>query len=285
MRKCIALSFLAVLAFLAFPAQAAEIGQYSLEFDIQPSGEVREELHAVFSQEVGEASFTYMFAGDISGLRITDGRTELQHSVEKSGAQNTVSILVPAGTKEIYIDFSTRDLVFWNGNIMHFFTNFRPPTGLGRADITVILPLGFSLYRDMCSPPNPVRSTDGSRISLAWVIESPEEIPISVKAHNPYQSADFLLLPAVAAIFAIGFAGLFFWSRKRSHYAFLKGFSEDERKTIEILRQRKSVYQNRLEKELGFSKARMTRLAQRLEKKGLIEREKAGRTRRIDWKG
>jgi len=276
---------IAVLAFLMVPAKAAEISLYEITFDIQPSGEVRESMHVAFLQTVEESYFTYMVMGDISGLRITDGQEEIGYSIENVGAENRVRILVPSGTRELYISFSSKDLVFWNGDIMQFFTNFRPPAGLGRADITVILPQGFSVYRDMCSPAAPNKTTDGARISLSWQIENPgEDIPISVKMYNPYLSADFLLLPGIVAAFAAGFVWLFLRNRKNTEHAFLRGFTEDERKVVEVLRNRRTCYQNRLEKELGFSKAKMTRITQRLEKKGLIEREKTGRTKRIEWK-
>jgi uncharacterized membrane protein len=283
--RALVLSLIAVFMLALVPARAAEISSYSIAFDIQPSGEVKESMHVVFSQEVNESYFSYMFAGDISNLRITDGRNDIQYTVENTGTENRVRLLVPSGIRELYISFSSKDLVFWNGNIMQFFTNFRPPAGLSKADITVILPQGFSLYRDMCSPGTPSKTTDGARISLLWSIENPgEDVPISAKMYNPYQDADFLLLPGIVVIFAAGFVWLFFWNRKKTHHAFLRGFTEDERKVVEILQKRKCCYQNRLEKEMGFSKSKMTRITQRLEKKGLIEREKTGRTKRIEWK-
>ncbi|MCJ7816812.1 MAG: MarR family transcriptional regulator [Candidatus Aenigmarchaeota archaeon] len=280
------LSLIAVLLVLAIPAKAAEISRYEITFDIQPSGEVKEEIQIAFAQPVGESYFTYMFAGDISDLRISSWNQSLEYQIEKAGEQYTVRFLVPSGTMEIFISFVSKDLVFWKGNVMQFFTNFQPPAGLRNASILVKLPQGFSVYRDMCSPENHTKITDGTRISIIWSIENPgEDIPVSVKMQSPYQSADFLLLPAIVAVFAAGFVWLFFWNRKKSQQAFLRGFTEDERKVVEVMRQRKSCYQNRLVKELGFSKAKMSRIAQKLEKKGLIEREKAGKNKRIEWKG
>jgi SAM-dependent methyltransferase len=279
-----ALSMILLFPALAMPAGAAEISRYSITFDVQPSGDVRETIHVAFGQETGEAYFTYVFSGDISGLSVTDGLGEIQHSVEGTGADNVVRILAPAGTREIYIYFSSRDLVFWNGNVMQFFTDFHPPEGLSRAEITVMLPQGYSVYRDMASP-EPVKSTDGERIFLKWSLEDPGENPISVKIYNPNQSSDSIIIPALSAAFLAGLFWLFFRSRKTARHAFMKGFTEDERRVVEALRQRKHAYQNRLEKELGFSKAKMTRITQRLEGKGLIEREKTGRTKRIEWKG
>jgi uncharacterized membrane protein len=280
------LSLIAVFAFLVVPASAAEISRYEITFDIQPSGEVNEEIQIAFAQPVGESYFTYMFAGDISDLRISDWNQSLEYQMEKADEQYMVRFLVPSGTRELFISFVSKDLVFWKGNVMQFFTNFQPPAGLRNASILVKLPQGFSVYRDMISPEGAVKITDGKEIWLSWTLESPgENVPISVKIYNSYQSADFLLLPAIVVVFSAGFVWLFFRNRKKSQQAFLRGFTEDERKVVETLRSRRTCYQNRLEKELGFSKAKMTRITQRLEKKGLIEREKTGRTKRIEWKG
>jgi len=280
------LSLIAVLLVLAIPAKAAEISRYEITFDIQPSGEVNEKIQIAFAQPVGESYFTYMFAGDISDLTISNGSNNLEYQMEKADEQYTVRFLVPSGTRELFISFVSKDLVFWKGNVMQFFTNFQPPAGLRNASILVKLPQGFSVYRDMISPENAVKITDGKEIWLSWSLENPgENVPISVKIYNQYQNADFLLLSAIVAVFAAGFVWLFFRNRKKSQHAFLRGFTEDERKVVEALRSRRTCYQNWLEKDLGFSKAKMTRITQRLEKKGLIEREKTGRTKRIEWKG
>lgn len=284
MKRIFIFSF-AALALLAVSASATEISQYRITFDIQPSGEVKESIHVVFSQPSGESYFSYMFAGDISNLKINNTQKELEYQIEKTGEQYTVRFLVPAGTRELYIYFSSSDLVFRNGNILQFFTNFQPPAGLPSTDITVIIPQGFSVYRDMVSPEGATKSTDGRRISLAWSLQNLGETPISVKMHNPYQDLNFLLVPATAIIFAAISIWLFLRFRKKSEQAFLKGFTEDESKVVEILRQRKCCYQNKLVKELGFSKAKMSRITYRLEKRGLIQKEKSGKNRRIEWKG
>jgi uncharacterized membrane protein len=287
MKHSVLALFLAlILAASALPAQAAEISQYQITFDIQPSGEVKESIHVAFSQPVEETYFSYMFTGDILDLEINNTQKELEYSIQGSGQENMVRLLVPAGTRELFIAFSSRDLVFWNGNIMQFFTNFRPPAGLPSTDIMVILPQGFSIYRGLASPEGSSMSTDGSRIALVWSLENPgEDVPISVKMYNPYQDADFLLIPAIALASGGGVLWLFLRYRRKSEQAFLKGFTEDESKVVQLLRQRKCCYQNRLVKELGFSKAKMSRITHRLEKRGLIQKEKSGKNKRIEWKG
>ncbi len=282
----LALWLAATFSILAIPAYAADISRYSITFDVSPSGEVKESIHVSFSQPAEETYFSYMFTGDISALRINNTQVELEYSVQSSGSENTVRLLVPAWTKELFITFSSRDLVFWNGNIMQFFTNFRPPTGLPSAEITAILPQGFSVYRDMCSPEGVQKSTDGTRIALSWSLQNPgEDVPISVKMYNPYQDADIFLAPAIGLASIAGIAWLFFRYRKKAHQAFLKGFTDDEGKVVQLLKERKCCYQNSLVKELGFSKAKMSRITYKLEKRGLIQKEKSGKSKRIEWKG
>ena len=43
--------------------------------------------------------------------------------------------------------------------------------------------------------------------------------------------------------------------------------------------------QDDLREALGFSKAKATRVVQALEAKGLLEKERAGKTNRLKWKG
>ena len=42
--------------------------------------------------------------------------------------------------------------------------------------------------------------------------------------------------------------------------------------------------QNKIEKELHFSRAKMTRLVKKLEAKGLVEKERIGRTNRLFYR-
>jgi uncharacterized membrane protein len=48
-----------------------------------------------------------------------------------------------------------------------------------------------------------------------------------------------------------------------------------------VLLKEKIIMQNKLEKQLGFSRAKMTRVVKKLEAKGLIEKERVGRTNRL----
>src|SRR4030042_5308381 len=102
MKRMLLISSLAFFILLIAGASAAEISRYEIAFDIQPSGEVKESMHIAFAQEVGESYFTYMFAGDMSGLKISgkasadafglpsDGQKDIEYAVENAGAENRV---------------------------------------------------------------------------------------------------------------------------------------------------------------------------------------------------
>src|SRR4030042_3934123 len=99
MKRMLLISSLAFFILLIAGASAAEISRYEIAFDIQPSGEVRESMHIAFAQEVGESYFTYMFAGDMSGLRITDGQKAIEDARENAGAEHRGGIIAPRGAR------------------------------------------------------------------------------------------------------------------------------------------------------------------------------------------
>ena len=57
--------------------------------------------------------------------------------------------------------------------------------------------------------------------------------------------------------------------------------SEDELKVYNIIKEKKEILQSELSKLTGFAKSKITEIVKSLEEKGLIEREKVGRTYKI----
>jgi uncharacterized membrane protein len=58
----------------------------------------------------------------------------------------------------------------------------------------------------------------------------------------------------------------------------LSGLTADERRAFSVVREEKSVFQAALIEELEFGKAKMTRVIDRLEGRGLVERKRRGMT-------
>jgi uncharacterized membrane protein len=65
---------------------------------------------------------------------------------------------------------------------------------------------------------------------------------------------------------------------ERTFEFFLKSFSEDEKKILRCIKKQEGIWQSTLRIKLNYSKAKLSLLLQDLEKKGLISREKKGKT-------
>jgi len=280
----VALAFVLSVTILTPSAHSLEISEYNITFDILPNGFVKEDIFMEFSEPLNESTLNYVVLGEIYDLRIRGSEEEnVDYILEKKGNERTVKFAVPKNTKTLHIDFVAKDLVFTRDSIHGFFASLQPPRARN-VRIEIFLPKGFAVYRDVIYPEGYETLTDGERIYLRWEFERPEEFMISFKFYSIY--TDYSLAIFVVMVFSLlaVTAYLVSYYRKRVKGEFLRGFSEDEIKVLNILSERKVCMQNRLEKELGFSRAKMTRIVKRLEGKGLLEKEKVGRTNRIYWK-
>jgi uncharacterized membrane protein len=75
-----------------------------------------------------------------------------------------------------------------------------------------------------------------------------------------------------------------FYSNKKKRELFLRGLGVDERRVMELLFERKEAFQHELRGEIGVSKVKMTRIVQKLDDKGLIEKKQLGRKNKISLK-
>lgn len=280
MRKFIILFIL--LLFLQ-PVYSADIQLYSLSFKIQQDLTVEEELKIIFSEPLNQTTLNYLIVGEFSDLKINNTLSILNYYIENVDGKYNIKFFIPNGTQQIYISFKPENIVSSNNGINEFFTSLQPPPAK-RIHIDVWLPEGYAIYNNIFIPSYGEKKTDGKNIYVSWRFDDEkEEIPLLIRFYNPTQKTQtfvFITLVAVAILLPISI--LLF--RRRIKEEFFKGFSEDERKTIEILMKRKFVYQNKLEKELHFSRAKMTRIMKKLEEKNLVKREKSGRTNKIIWK-
>jgi len=82
------------------------------------------------------------------------------------------------------------------------------------------------------------------------------------------------------SLFGFGASGLLFWiyfTRETKRFVLPKGLDANERKILEFISQKGgAVIQSELVSEFGFSKAKVSRLVDKLELKGLVERRRRG---------
>ena len=129
--------------------------------------------------------------------------------------------------------------------------------------------------------------SDGRDIFVTWYLESP---PIGTRLCSSviYESAEngisligFIIL---GVIIIAGFA-IIIYIRKARFKEILPVLTENKRKVMQILiNDNKPVDQRRIVKELDFSKAKVSRIIYDLEKRGLVEKRRKGRTNVLSLK-
>jgi uncharacterized membrane protein len=272
-----------LLLFTAHGAQALDISEYNVAFSIMPDTSVRENISMTFRQPLNTSSLNYVVLGEISDLTITDGERNIDYTLEKTGDQYNVRFSAPGGTRMLEITFTARDLVFAGGSVYSFSTELKPPSP-DTVNVYAYLPEGFAIYRDVVYPEGYETLTNGKKIYLKWSLERPQNIMLSFKFYNTHSDYSLAIAAAMGIALIIVIAYLVGHYRKKMKCEFERGFSEDERKVLFILSREKRVMQNKIEKELHFSRAKMTRLVKKLEAKGLVEKERIGRTNRLFYR-
>lgn len=275
-----------VLVFFLFisPVAALDISTYSVEYDIQSNGQVEESVTIVFSEPLDQPTQNSLSLGEVSSIQVLADGQLLETDVMKEGNDVQVVFETPASTSTLLITFTAHTLVFQSTEVSQFFTDLSPPSSESMS-VQVILPRGFVIFRDTFFPSNALIGSDGERITLTWTFTEPEESLAFSVQYEPVIKTNDLLLPLVIVLAILAIIALFFLFRRKRRTDFLYTFFEDERKVILALQSEKVAYQNTLERRLQFSRAKMTRIIQKLERKGLVAKEKAGRTNRLKWKG
>lgn len=272
-----------VFVLLSQNANSLEISEYNITFDILANGHVNERVSMIFAESPNVSTLNYVVLGDISDLRISSDRRNIDYVMEKTGNEYNVKFVVPEGAESLVITFTAKDLVFAKDSIYNFFATFQPPVSRN-INVFAFLPKGFAIYRDVVYPEGYEILTDGERIYVKWSFRNPEDIPISFKFYRTYSDYSLAVLFIMGLITTAIATYLIVHYRVRIREEFLRGFTEDERKVLSVLSKRRVCMQKKLEREFGFSRAKMTRVVKRLEAKGLVEKERVGRTNRLFYK-
>ncbi len=123
-------------------------------------------------------------------------------------------------------------------------------------------------------------------LSLAIFVALSVAFPYQQRVHMMI-STDFGILIA-EVLFSLGLAGAVVFSRAnaaerdRDDYSRIyRILTDDERAALKMIRRTKSLSQDSLRFRLGWSKSKTSSIVTRLEKYGLIQRERIGKTYRL----
>jgi uncharacterized membrane protein len=283
MMKLIFAFIAAALVFQLQAADALEISEYNISFEVLPDMKVSETVSITFPQPLNETAMNYIVAGSVSDVSITNGKAAMDYTLEKKENGIVVKFQAPAGTESLFISFVSNDLVFSGDGVYSFFTSLTPPEA-GAVTLKAYLPKGFAIYRNVVYPDGYSIMSDGEMIYLQWDATGAGEIPVSFKFYSTRTDYSMMVFAATSITAAGLLAYLVFYYRRKVRREFVRGFSEDERKILSALAERKTCMQNKLERECEFSRAKMTRVVKKLEGKGLVEKERVGRTNRLFYR-
>ncbi|HLD84921.1 MAG TPA: hypothetical protein VI968_00025 [archaeon] len=251
-----------------------------VDFSIRNDMTIFETITVVFSEALN-STISYKPESNILELSVTSGGSPLPFEYVKSGDVYIIKISAQ-GKSEITISFVSKSLVFSNNNVFQFLAdmNFDVPVKKMTAELS--FPEGYGLYEESFTPIGGILKTNGKNIFIAWDLDGTNSAVFSAKFFelNRQLNAEIFVVIVIAAA---AIAAIFYY-RKKTKKEFLTGFREDEKKVIAYMTQHKTSYQNVIEKEFHFSRAKMTRIAKHLAAEGVLEKKKYGRTNRLTWK-
>jgi uncharacterized membrane protein len=273
------------LFMLVLPASQAQ--EYTLEkldiaFDIHSDDSVLQTNKFYFSVPVSNTSLNYSLAEIAKNIAVSDDSQNLPYALIKTNTGYNISVNIGKPTNTLTIEYLTEKAVFQSDTVKQFFTEFAFEKEIGNLTVEIKLPQGNIVYQNSSTPAGVDIKSDGTRIILAWhEINVNDQIVFSVKFIEVMQ--DFTLLLAVVIILAGVSVLLYFYFREKNREEFMKGFRQDEQKTIEYIRLQKTILQTDLQKEFHFSRAKATRIVANFEQKGLVKKQRYGRTNKITW--
>lgn len=254
----------------------AQASRADIVFSIQPDNSVVQTTQFTFAGPLSGGSVNYTLNTMVRGIVVEDAGQRLEYRL---GPDGTLEIFLKGRTSMLKINYIADNVVFRSGDVNQFFTEFSFEQPLDVA-AQVKLPAGFGLYEDSYRPAGASTISDGRRIILAWNLSDARSVFFSVKFTQLQESS----LPiAVSSLFAGVAIFLFLYFRQKTKEEFIKGFREDEKRVVEYLQERGQALQSDLQKEFHFSRAKATRIVMHLEQKGLLRKQRYGRTNRLFW--
>ncbi|MCD6371648.1 MAG: hypothetical protein J7L39_02915, partial [Candidatus Aenigmarchaeota archaeon] len=176
-------------------------------------------------------------------------------------------------SKKLLIYLAPNDVIFHRDKELVFITELDIPTE--NSTIIFKVPSGFAITDFY--PEFGELKTDGKTISVIWKNVKGKEV-FAVYFHPLYSSPNFsqiifILIVSLLVILFIFVVHL----RKVKLKSILSAFPERDREIVEFVLKKKILYQKDMEKKFKISRVRAHRIAKRLEKLGVVKREKLGR--------
>ena len=281
LKACVVIILALAIGPLSAHAQSYSISKLDVTFELQQDGSVRQTNRFFFNSSVSGTSLQYRLADAARDIEAFDDVQKLDARLVNVTGGYLINISLKQPTDTLVLNYTTDNAVFQSNSVSYFFTEMSFESEISDLAVRIKLPEGFVIYKNSFRPSDAVLLSDGQRIVLLWNEKNATGASFSVKFNMPDNGSSFLF-GAIALLTGISVL-LYLYFRERTREEFMQGFREDEKKTIDYLREKKVALQSDLQKEFRFSRAKSTRIVSVLEQKGLVRKQRYGRTNRLSW--
>lgn len=305
--------FGSVFAFLLFSGMgfASQIADHTILLDIDDGNAAHFDVRVTFVELTTER-INYLVFARIDNARGSDVLGELECVVEKQTYGAQISCAPNSKMRENYtveMSFDSYDLVRRSGDAELFSYSYSVKDPTNDFHIRILLPEGASLLSaedfDPFFPEGAVIGTEmGRRVSLEWDVLKPDlgrtytfdsyfefvgklpDVVEPVDDTGDGDGQDSGLLFAAGVVIVVVMVLYYFRRRVEKSgsgvkrvFSVLKG---DERRVIDvILLKGDKCKQRDIVRATDFSKAKVSRIMTELEARGILSRERIGRTNRV----
>ncbi len=274
--------FAALLLASHAHAQNYTIDTLSVSFDIHSDGSVMQSNVFTFSESLSNTTLSYNLTDLAKNIAVSDDNGSIGYIIDHAGSNYLIVVPMNSPTRTINISYVISNSVFTSGSLNIFYTELSFGKLIADMHVAAYLPEGNEVYQNSFSPAGAATGSDGKRIILSWELQNvsmPEVFSIKYTEQSSGAALIFVIFAVMAGILIF----VYLYHREHMREEFMKGFREDEKKTIEYIRLQKTALQSDLQKQFHFSRAKATRIVAILEEKKLIEKKKYGRTNKLAW--
>lgn len=282
-----ALLLLFSMVFIAGIASGTSIAEENITVDLQD-----ETVNVQMDfEELTTTSVTYVTNHPVNNYNVEIEGEEVECDFEELAIGGEISC--PTEYKKnftVNLDYQTSGLVNSQNNVNFFRYSqsiYRP---INRYNIKVILPEGTGLIDEenistpVIEPVNGVVGSEGRRIHIEWDIRPSLGETVSFQTTYEQLSPDYRTVVAVIASILVLAGLLRFYLRRRSESEssqIIDSLPEDERDILDLLKASDDMLQKDIVDQSEYSKAKISGVVSSLEEKGIIRKEKEGRSNRI----
>jgi hypothetical protein len=279
-----------LIPFLFSTVSAQVMRQLNINIDNQADGSSYINVSFRFTEEIKKIDFP--LSGKISDLEFEKGKCEIRR-----GLTNILHCEPPSpymiGETTVYAWFKGSGLTQREGNITYFSFDIPILWDTDKIYVTVKLPDGMFLSDRVLLPISPSgaeKIIEGKRITTSWSFMNKKPgdvIPIRIYYESLFpqpfiERFDYRLIIIPIFVLIIGLIIIYKKIPKKTDLV-LSVLNEGERMIVDIIRKEgnERVDQRKIVSSSGFSKAKVSRIIQGLQGRGVVDVERTGRKNRV----